>query len=171
MSEHVTAWLEAYHDGELRGHRTQQVDAHLARCAACRTELERLAALAALLRESPAASDLTPSERFVAQVGLRLPRRPDRPAWQRVLKGGWQLAPLGLLGTWAFAQAVFIVTGVLLVALQLGLGGDLVASLLPAPQGGLWLPVTLNLVLTGVIGLLYWSWLASWWASRQRLQS
>jgi len=26
MIDHVTTWLEAYHDGELRGHRLHQVE-------------------------------------------------------------------------------------------------------------------------------------------------
>lgn len=144
----------------------------------------------------------------MAQVGLRLPRRPVQPPWQRALEIGWQLTPVGLLSAWAFVQAVFIVVGVVLVALRMGLGGDVAAWLLrpelveglPASQQGLWLTeifslsgaslgdvgritlqllsnggplgwgVTLNLVSLVVIGLLYWSWLASWWARRQHRQ-
>ena len=200
MTEHVTTWLGAYHDGELQGHRLRQVEAHLAQCATCREDLERLQALAALLQESPAAENLMPPERFVAQVGLQLPRRPERSARQRALETGWRLVPLGLLGTWAFVQAVFAVAGGVLVALRMGLGGDVVAGLLPASQQGLSLSeifslsgaslgdvgrmmlrllgnggplgwgVTLNLVSLAVIGLLYWSWLASWWARRQHRQ-
>jgi len=200
MTEHVRAWLGAYHDGELRGRRLRQVEAHLAQCATCREDLERLQALAALLQESPAAENLMPPERFVAQVGLQLPRRPERSARQRALETGWRLVPLGLLGTWAFVQAVFAVAGGVLVALRMGLGGDVVAGLLPASQQGLSLSeifslsgaslgdvgrimlqllgnggplgwgVTLNLVSLVVIGLLYWSWLASWWARRQHRQ-
>jgi hypothetical protein len=200
MTEHVTTWLGAYHDGELRGRRLRQVEAHLAQCATCREDAERLRALAALLQESPAAENLTPPERFVAQVGLQLPRRPERPARQRALETGWRLVPLGLLGAWAFVQAVFAVAGGVLVALRMGLGGDVVAGLLPVSQQGLSLSeilslsgaslgdvgrmmlrllgnggplgwgVTLNLVSLAVIGLLYWSWLASWWARRQHRQ-
>jgi len=200
MSEHVIAWLEAYHDGELGGRRLQQVEAHLAGCALCRAELEKLQVLAALLQQSPAASDLTSPDRFVAQVGLRLPRRPSRPAWQRALLVGWQLTPLALLGAWAFVQTVFVVAGVAGAALQLGLGGDLAAGLLPAlpdgsvlgelfslsdaslndlgrvalrtlDQGGpLGWGVTLSLALLAAIGLLYWSWLASWWVFRRHRQ-
>lgn len=198
MTEHVTAWLGAYHDGELRGRRTRQVEAHLAACVTCRRELERLRALTALLGESPAAMDLTPPERFVAQVGLRLPRPPERPAWRSAMEIGWQLAPLGLLGAWAFAQAVFAVVGMLLLALGVGLGGDIVAWLLPTMPPGPSLPdvfsrpgaglndvgeiglyllraggslgwgITLNLAVLVVIGLLYWSWLASWWVRRKK---
>lgn len=199
MTEHVTAWLGAHHDGELQGRRLRQVEAHLAHCAKCRADLESLRALGTLLQEGPAAEGLTPAERFVAQVGLRLPRRPERTAWQRGLEIGWQLVPLGLLGTWAFVQTVFVVAGVLLVALQMGLGGDL-AGLLPVAQQGTWLTevfspssaslndvgrvmlhllshggplgwgVTLNLISLVVIGLLYWSWLASWWSRCQHRQ-
>jgi anti-sigma factor RsiW len=198
MSEHVTTWLGAYHDGELGGRRLRQVEEHLADCATCRAVLERLRALGALLQESPPAEDLMPPERFVAQVGLRLPRRPARPAWQRALHTGWRLMPAGLLGAWAFVQAVFVVAGLVLTALRLGLGGEVAASLLPTPQGTPWLAqvfalsgaglndvvqvmarllkaggplgwgVTLNLGSLIAIGLLYWSWLASWWAHRQR---
>jgi len=197
MTEHVTVWLGAYHDGELQGRRLRQVEAHLTRCETCRAELESLQTLTALLRASPAAEGLAPPERFVARVGLRLPRRPVQPTWKRTLEVGWRLLPVGLLGAWAFFQAVFVVAGVVTGALQMGLGGDVVAGLLPASQQGMWLAeafslsnaslndtgrimlqllsngrsfgwgVTLNLVSSAVIGLLYWSWLASWWARHQ----
>jgi len=198
MNEHVTTWLEAYHDGELKGLRLRQVEAHLADCAMCRAELEQLQTLTALLQEIPAAESLTLPERFVAQVWLRLPRRPVQPVWKRTLELGWRLAPVGLLGVWVFIQAAFLVTRVVMGALRLGLGGEWAAELLPASQPGLSLSellgssgaslgdvgkfivqllsdggplgwgVMLNLVSLVVIGLLYWSWLASWWASRQR---
>jgi anti-sigma factor RsiW len=203
MTEHVTNWLEAYHDGELRGRRLHQVEVHLSECGTCRQELERLRALTALLVESPAAVGLTSPERFVAQVGLRLPRRPPRPLWQTTLEIGWQLTPVGLFGAWAFLQAVFLVAGVILLAGRLGLVGDVLAGLLPAPTPAPWWSggisgllgaglsdvsrivlyllgdgsplgwgITLHLVSLVVIGLLYWSWLASWWVRcrRQRLQ-
>jgi hypothetical protein len=200
MSKHATDRLGPYHDGELSGRQVRQVEAHLAQCATCRAELERLRQLSALLRESPAAKDITPPERFVAQVGLRLPRRPEQPAWQRGLEMGWRAVPAGLLGAWAFVQTVFIVGGVVFSAIRMGLADDLGAPFLLSSQSGLWLNqllrlsdpspsdvgriifdvlssggplgwgVTLSLVLLVVIGLLYWSWLASWWVRRQRHQ-
>ncbi len=198
MNEHVTPWLGAYHDGELHGRCLRQVEAHLTRCATCRAELEGLEAMSALLQENPAAEGLTPPERFVAQVGLRLPRRPVEPAWKRTLKTGWRLIPVGLLGAWAFVQAVFFVSDVMLGALRMGLGGEVLAEWLPVSQQGpslsallsasgaslgdlgrivlrllsdggpLGWGITLNVVSLVVIGLLYWSWLASWWAVRTR---
>jgi len=198
MNKHVTAWLGAYHDGELQGGRLRQVEAHLAECAACRAELEGLRALTELVREIPAAAEVTPPERFVAQVGLRLPRRPEQPAWRRALELGWRLTPFGLLGAWAFVQAVFVMAEVVMFALRLGLGGDAAAALLPTPQTGSGLSellsrpvaglndvgrvvvrlmnhggplgwgIILNLAALAVIGVLYWSWLATWWVRRQR---
>jgi hypothetical protein len=198
MSEHVRAWLETYHDGELRGRRLREVEAHLTGCAACREELAQLQALTALLRSSPAAIGLRPTERFVGQVGLRLPRRPERSGWERALETGWRLTPWGLLGAWAVLQTTFVVVGVTLTALDLGLGGDLVAGLLSPSQGGFFLgelsglsgaglndvggvalrtlghggplgwSFALSLALLAAIGLLYWSWLASWWVRCQR---
>ncbi|HET90882.1 MAG TPA: hypothetical protein ENN99_09125 [Chloroflexi bacterium] len=197
MTQHVTARLHAYHDGELSDHQRRQVDTHLAQCEACRAELETLRQLTALLHQAAAAPTITSPDRFVAQVGLRLPRRPAEPAWQRVLKVGWRLTPVGLLGAWAFLQAAFLVSGILLGALYLGLGSETWAGLLPASGSGSWLAqalslsdaslsdigqvgaqllrgggplgwgVTLNRASSVLIGLLYLSWLASWWASRQ----
>jgi anti-sigma factor RsiW len=195
MNGHVTHWLAAYHDGELRGRRLRQVKDHLAECAACRTELDELRCLSALLRESPAAEGLLSPERFVAQVGLRLERRPIKPAWQRTLETGWRLAPAGLIGAWAFVQAVFIVAGAVLITLQV-CGID-VLSLQQATHHETWLTAGLNYLATGLnettltvlktldvliwgltiyltatvaIVLLYWSWLASLWARYQHRQ-
>lgn len=73
MSEHVTEWLGTYLDGELRGSRLRHVEEHLARCQACQAELRALQSLSMRLREVPVPR-FTPSERFTAQVSLRLPR-------------------------------------------------------------------------------------------------
>lgn len=191
MNEHVIPWLGAYHDGELKGHRLRQVENHLAECAACSAELAQLQMLRELLQESPAAEGLLPAGRFVAQVGLRMPRHPEKPAWQRVLETGWRLAPAGLIGAWAFVQAVFIVAGIALIVLQVGVGIDVLglevsretwftaglgflgAELSDASRTLLHLLSTLSqgivLYITAliVIGLVYWSWLATLWARHQ----
>lgn len=171
MSEHVTNWLSAYHDGELKGRQRRQVEAHLAECASCRGELDQLRSLSATLAASPPPADLMPPEQFVAQVGLRLPRRPARTAPQRALLAAWWLVPLVLLGAWVFLQALLIVTELTEFALDLGLGGETVAAFLPAESGSLWQGLRLNLLLSGLIGLAYLSWLASWWSRRQHLNN
>ena len=196
MNNHVTSSLGAYEDGELGGLRLRRVEAHLARCSMCRRELEQLRALRALLRGSPSPCALTLPDRFVALVGQRLLPRPVQPAWRRALGTGWRLMPLGLLGAWAFGQAVSTVAGVVLAGLSLGLGGRLgagwsslsqglwlaqllrlsgasvsdIARAVPRVLGGAWSlgwGAMLNLILLVAIGLLYWSWLASWWVRRQ----
>jgi hypothetical protein len=192
MNEHVTPWLGAYHDGELKGHRLRQVEGHLSQCTACSAELDQLQMLRELLQENPIAEGLMPAERFVAQVGLRMVRRPEKPPWQRVLETGWRLAPAGLIGAWAFVQAVFIVAGIALIVLQVGVGIDVLGlegvprdTWLTAGLGFLgaelsdasWTVlhllntlgqgVVLYLIATIVIGLVYWSWLATLWARHQ----
>ena len=136
MNGHVTPWLEAYHDGELQGRRLRQVEAHLVHCAACRAELDGLRALTSLLQESPSAEGLLPPQRFVSQVGLRLPRRPVAPAWKRTLEAGWRLIPAGLLTAWVFVHTLFFVAGVALRAARLSAAGNLLLGLLPASRPG-----------------------------------
>jgi predicted anti-sigma-YlaC factor YlaD len=195
MNGHMTPWIAAYHDGELRGRRLRQVEEHLAECATCRAELKELQCLSALLHESPAAEGLLPADRFVAQVGLQLPRRPTKPVWQRTLETSWRLTPVGLVGMWAFIQAVFIVAGVTLIVLQIS--GIDTLGLQQTGHGETWLTEALGYVGVGLgnttmtilkvldmlragivfyltatiaIVLLYWSWLASLWARRRHRQ-
>ena len=140
----------------------------------------------------------TPPERFVAQVALRLPRRQQQPPAQRALELSWRMVPVGLLLTLAFVQTAFTIAGVLQVALSMGLGGEVGALIFPGAgvslpdvfslsqaslatavgsvveliqAGGAlaWIPA-LYLSLLVVIGLLYWSWLATWWARRRHQQ-
>jgi len=173
MDEHVHAWLEAYHDGELHGRRLQQVESHLASCMACQAEWEKLQSLSALLQESPPPTNLTPPDRFVAQVGLRLPRRQEGADRQRSFKMSWRAIPFGLFGMWVFVQALFIVIGLILLGLNFGLG-DFISQTVSISLNGtellVW-SIGLNVGLSLVIGLLYLSWLASWWANRQYTQN
>jgi hypothetical protein len=154
--------------------------------------LEQLQTLSGLLQENPIAEGLMPAERFVAQIGLRMERRPEKPAWQRVLETGWRLTPAGLVGAWAFVQAVFIVAGIALIVLQVGVGIDvlgledvsretwltaglgflgaelsdtslIVLNLIDALSHG----VVLYVIALIAIGLMYWSWLATLWARHQ----
>lgn len=200
MKEHATQWLGAYLDGELRGLRLRWVESHLQECAVCQSELEALARLRTLLLESPAMEAGTPPERFVAQVALRLPCRQEHPPAQRALELSWRMVPVGLLFTLAFVQTAFTIAGVLQLALSMGLGGELGTLFLPGAGAGLsvpdvfslsqaslagaigamveliqaggalaWLPAVYLFFLV-VIGLLYWSWLATWWARRRHQQ-
>ncbi|MBN1876414.1 MAG: zf-HC2 domain-containing protein [Anaerolineae bacterium] len=196
MEQHVTAWLGAYHDGELYGHRLRRVEAHLAQCESCREELETLRSLSSLLQMRPAAETRLSEERFVAQVGLRLPQQPAQSAWWRVLETGWRLIPLGTLGAWAFVQTAVIVAIVVMLVAQFDISGGLLTELRPVSTHHTWielglgvlgippdvftqmLPVLswvsmlgrylmISLFLFVVMALVYLSWLASWWVRRQ----
>jgi hypothetical protein len=192
MNEHVTEKLVAYQDGELGADALIEVESHLSRCGTCQVAFLEIQALSALLQVFPAAPGPTPPERFIAQVNMRLPREQLQPAWKRLLEAGWRLVPVGLLGLWTFLQAVIVVSGIVMLTLQTGIGKDLLGGLfrLPVSAPGLLdgLQITgaslsemglnflrivfdrgfigwgalIYILLTAMIALMYWGWLASW---------
>jgi hypothetical protein len=164
---------------------------HLTGCAACRHDLDQLRKLSTLLQAAPGPERQISAGRFASQVELRLKEPAPRPRWQKALKAGWQLAPLGLLSAWVFSQAVLFLSG--LIA---GLGGfdaifagrfsiqELVLSLplvfntgflvraagiLPRLRWGE--PILdlflLQLELAVIISLLLWGWVASFWVYKK----
>jgi hypothetical protein len=195
MNTHPKEWLQAYYDGQLNPTRKQMVSEHLARCEDCQKELDELEFLSSLLQESPAASNLLAGDVFVSQVGMQLPRKAARPGIRGSLETGWRLAPFGMLTAWAFVQAVFMVTSILLAGIRLIPGAGPLLAMLPAEStslsaitsmqslsllevgqfgrqiiggSGSWgLAFSLNVGLTILIGMLYLSWLASWWIRNQ----
>jgi hypothetical protein len=198
MVNHVSEWLGAYLDGELRGPRLRQVEDHLAECAACRSELESLGDLSALLRETPPAGDFTPAARFVSNLTLRLPNRPRPEASRRVLQAGWWLVPLGILVAWVFLQTLSLVTSLFATADQAGLLGSAAVWLETGHLHTTWFVTVLDLfgrqlgenglavladldqtdlLVQGIASQfiwqlavvgLYWGWLALWWNRHQR---
>jgi hypothetical protein len=187
MRGHMLEWLEAYHDGELKNHQKRRVEEHVSQCVACQVEMEKLGRLSSILLESPMPTNNTPGDQFVTQVGLRLPRAPQQPVWRKAVRISWQLAPVGLLGAIAILQAIFMIASVISVADLLGIGDPIYSYLFPLrhfdaetlggvqplldlfPGGGLigW-DITIKIILPAMIGLLYCSWLASWWVQRGR---
>jgi anti-sigma factor RsiW len=181
MNGHVTQWLAAYYDGELHSSRQQQVEEHLGSCPVCQAELEALHKLSNLLQEAPSPESRLSAPRFQAQVMLRLPPAVQRPGWQRALKAGWQLAPLGAVLVWAFGQAIWLVTSLISVLnLPLGLsrasllsGGLSLASASPG-WGGAETIIELgllNLAFSALVAIFLCGWLASWWVVRRRSQN
>jgi len=198
MPEHITEWLGAYLDGELHGSRLQQVEQHLAECPDCLAELEGMQALSSLLHETAPAGDLLPTERFVTNLTLNLPRQPERSQPHKFLEIGWWLMPVGLLGTWLFIQISSALTDVALFVADAGLLGSNLAWLRGNPPQMEWFASALGLFgsqigLTGQVALsvlnevhlfltqaagsllpqlilagLYLGWLAAWWLRQQR---
>ncbi len=109
-TQHVTELLNAYHDGELRGRKLDQVASHLAHCPECQQALAELDALSALLQSDPLPQISTTPEQFVAQVGLRLPRQTQASHPGKVCAGvwvrRWMLMPVGVMVMIWFVQAV-----------------------------------------------------------------
>jgi len=193
MSKHVTEWLSAYADGELRGSRLQHVKTHLAECEVCQMELESLDRLSGLLQEVPVPGFI-PSERFAAQVSLRLPHPKRATSSKRVLEIGWWMIPVGLLASWVFINVSFLMRDVLSVANNFGLltsvsDGILFVTANPANwsatlgQIGVLNGTTLDLAsamerfartslpqitLQISVAFLYLSWIAIWWARDRR---
>lgn len=193
MSKHVTEWLNAYLDSELKDSQMQQVEAHLVECEACRAELEGLARLSSLLHEVPA-PEFTSSERFAAQVNLRLPRRQASAPKSRGAEIGWWMVPVGLLASWIFIGTSFVVSDILSVANNIGVLGSVSNWLAFDSAGQTYWSATLGqfgllsenslgwaistetftrsslleITLQVSIGLLYLSWLVVWWARCQR---
>lgn len=195
MSEHVTEWLNAYLDGELRGTRLRQVETHLAACEACLAELDSLEGLSRLLQEVPTPEFITP-ERFAAQVSLRLPHEQKTIYRNKLLEVGWWMVPVGLLMIWVFISTSFLTSDLLSAVNDLGLltGISNWVSLGSSNQAywsatlgqfGILSGNTLDVVtsteiftrislpqifLHVSIALLYLSWLAIWWARYRRQQ-
>jgi predicted anti-sigma-YlaC factor YlaD len=195
MSRHVSEWLNAYHDGELRGNRLHQVEAHLAECELCQTELESLEGLSNLLHEVPAPKMISP-ERFAVQVNLRMPHTLTIISRRQVMEIGWWLIPVGILGAWVFISTSTALSGVLYEANRLGLLNSISGWIAFSPSSQISLAATLaqSGLLSGnslnwaettetftritlpqigwqiSIALLYLSWIAIWWVRHTRGQ-
>ena len=192
MSNHVTEWLNAYLDGELKGGRLHQVEEHLAECEACQADLESLQGLSALLHEVPAAQ-FTSNERFAAQVNLRLPQRRVVTTRRRVLEVGWWLAPVGLLMIWIFISTTIFVSDMVSAADNFGLLDDAAPLLVSDSSVGMWISTleqfgllegeglqwaeriesyTRNVLPQFIwqvsVAMLYLTWIAIWWARQRR---
>jgi predicted anti-sigma-YlaC factor YlaD len=188
MSKHSSEWLGAYLDGELHGSQLHHVQAHLAGCDLCRSELESLESLSSLLKEIPAPT-FTPPERFAAQVSLRLPHNQTAVSRKQILEIGWWMIPVGLLAAWIFVSTSFFINDMLFAANTLGLLSGISDWLVFGSSGEAYWSATLGQfgILSGnsldlaasteaitrtslpqislqvSIALLYLSWIAIWW--------
>ena len=188
MSNHVTEWLNAYLDGELKGNRLQQVEEHLAECTTCQTEMDSLQSLSGLLQTVPAPEFPSP-ERFATQVNLLLPQKRTATPGNQLFEVGWWMIPVGLLAVWVFISTAALLGDAMSVAKNFGILDRTTASFISAPsetaevtstlgQFGMlqgnslqWAETTESftrglfpkIVLQVAVALLYLTWLAIWW--------
>lgn len=194
MPEHVTDLLGAYIDEELRGTSLRRVQKHLDHCAECRASLDEMRELSALLREAPA-QDFLPTERFVANLTLKLPRQTTPVQTRKAAELGWWLIPIGVIGAWIFVQLTLGLTNWVMLAADLGLLGDSLAWFTAgnATRQATWFNLLVNLVgspaenlsfLNQVdlflqdfanhyiwqtaLGMFYLAWLARWWLGQKK---
>ena len=161
MADHVTEWLGAYHDGELHGIRLRQVERHLAECAACQAELDEFRDLSNLLQSPEPQDAFQPTERFVANLALRLPRQAGHPHTPSAFNIAWWLVPFGLLGIWLFVDITRSLSSITTLVVDTGLlNGDL-AWLQGAPRQMQWFATAMGLFSEqlGETGGTYLSWL------------
>lgn len=194
MSNHMTEWLDAYLDGELKGGRLHQMKAHLAECRECQAELQSLQSLSSLLHGAPTPEFIS-TERFVAQVSLRLPRELPKASKHKIQEVGWWMIPVSLLVLWIFINTSMLVSDLVATAKGFGLlGGAPAWAVATGPSNGAVWSGTLGelgllsgdslqwaefteaftrnilpqIVLQASIALLYLSWIAVWWARHTR---
>jgi anti-sigma factor RsiW len=193
MSNHITEWLSAYFDGELKGRQLQQVEEHLAECEACQAELESLQGLSALLQDVPV-GEFTSHERFVSQVNLRLPQLQVKATRNNVMEAGWWLIPIGLLAVWIFISTTIFISDMVSAADNFGLldsatalsvsdSSDTASWTSALGRFGFlqddslqWAGMTESLTRNALpqfiwqvsIAMLYLTWIAIWWARHTR---
>lgn len=189
MSNHMTEWLDAYLDGELKGGRLHQVEVHLAGCPYCRAELQSLQNLSSLLHEVPA-PEFTSPDRFAAQISLRLPHNQPAVLTHKVREAGWWMIPVSLMVLWIFLNTSIWVSDVVSTANGFGLLSGVPAWVVTNPSAGAIWTGTLGefgllsgnslqwaefteaftrnrlpqIIWQAAIALLYLSWVAIWWA-------
>jgi anti-sigma factor RsiW len=201
MVNHATEWLGAYYDGELQGARLRQVEQHLVECAACQAELDGMRALSSLLQEPASNPDYQRTERFAANLALRLPRQSEQPRARRALKVGWWLIPVGLLAIWLFIDITLLLSSVISLAANSGLFGENLAWLQAGTPQMSWFTTAMrlfgdpmgapgrevlavlndaNLFIAQIAGIwipqlvvavFYCGWLLAWWLRNQHQPS
>ena len=193
MTEHITQWLGAYHDGELRGAQLRRIEGHLTECTACRAELEEIRNLSALLQNTPTEASYLPAERFAANLALTLPRRTELPQARSPLEIGWWLVPVGLLAAWVFIGITYSLSSAVSLAIDPGLLTGQIAWQQVSPLQMDWFSTATRLfgdqlgsqgrealaalsdanvfvaqlvrplVLQAVVAVTYLGWLFAWW--------
>lgn len=198
MTKHMTEWLGAYLDRELSGPQRHQVESHLADCEICQARLDELQTLSTLLHDTVPAREFIPTERFIANLTLNLPRQTTETRPRKALEIGWWLIPVGVLGAWAFLQVTFSLSSLVQAVSDAGLLGSNFVWLQGNPSQTEWFAtlmqffggqlgftgqtaltylnnadlfiqnLTGHLIWQALLATLYLGWLASWWFRQQK---
>jgi predicted anti-sigma-YlaC factor YlaD len=196
MSDHIIAYLDAYHDGELNPRQVQSIESHLAVCPTCREAYLAIENLSAALQEYQTpkfpAADL-----IASQVALCLPREQAIPVRRKILKIGWWMIPVALLSAWVSLGITGLVNNLLMAAEQMrwldpasvfvvpsfrfesffSMFVNFLVSMLPTTMH--WVPISENFIRPVLfnlfwhisIAILYLSWIAIWWTQQANQRS
>ena len=190
MSDHISNWINAYLDGELRGKRLYLVETHLDECPECQAELASLQALSGMMKET-LLPEFPSAERFAANVTLRLPRKQTYSLSRTALEVTWWLTPVTLAIAWIFLHTTLVLSNWVGAAGGVGLlnSPDSAWLVSSAPQTT-WLTSLLSnigllnsnslqaldifegfagsIIVQIGIAILYVGWTATWWARPRR---
>ena len=189
MNNHVSQWLNAYHDDELRPHRRAIVEAHLEECPQCRAELAELQTLSTMLQADLLPQMRTSPEQFAAQVALRLPRRETRRQNGSNFRWLWYMVPVGILIGMGVQRVIVTVSELLLWIERLGMNPNAVSQILPEPttqtppgidllaqfsnmvlhwNNPFQTTLGLTLLLPAALAIGYMIWMLLWWVEQNQ---
>lgn len=186
-NKHVSQWLNAYHDGELRPNRKALVEAHLEVCPQCQAELQEYQMLSAILQADPLPQMRTSPEQFAAQVALRLPRGESGRQNSTNFSWRWYAVPIGFWILFGIQRTLLAVYSALSGVEQLVNAPGILTQILPSPaaQPGPGLladlsstllnwgnpfktPLGLAILLPLALIVGYLGWLLLWWTEQNQ---
>ncbi len=190
MNQHIEAWIDAYLDGELNERQIARFEKHLETCPECLVMIEEREKLTRMLQAYQLPENYKHTEQFVDEINMLLPREQIPVIKKQRMGGIWLLISIGLLITLTFTQVINLISNVLLLIPGADWLVDQVAALpafletaVPWVQlffeqwftfsgwGFFYGSLTFtSIALTGLLTLIYLSWLAFWWANQLNQQ-
>lgn len=190
MNQHIETWIDAYLDGELNEKQISKFEKHLETCPECLVMIEEREKLSNLLQGYDLPEPYKPVNQFVHDINLLLPREQTPLIRKHRTGGSWLLISIGLLIILTFTQVINLLSNLFLLIP----GADRVldqAATIPAflqsavpwlqlffeqwftfsGWGFFYVSLTFtSIALTGLLSLIYLSWLAFWWANQLNQQ-
>lgn len=183
MNEHIEIWIDAYLDGELNEIQIAKFKKHMIVCSDCLVQLEEREKLSTLLQSFTLPKSSQTTEQFVRNINLLLPRIQTKPSKKLGLGIGWILVSMGFLAVLSFTQVInwmsnliLLIPGAERLVTQVVSLPTFIEKVVP------WLYIFVKqwslfsgwsyfyasltfttLALTGLLTLIYLSWLVFWW--------